>query len=64
MEITATFKGQNGSLGYEAGKVYELKIARFGGMEVTRLDGSGRCRYHSISGFLRNWTNIKTRSWD
>jgi hypothetical protein len=59
MIIEAKFIG-NDSLGYENGKEYKLKIDDFGGMSIRRIDDTGKCKYESISAFLRNWTDIKT----
>lgn len=58
MIIEAKFIG-NDSLGYENGKEYKLKIDNFGGMTIRRIDNKEKCKYESISAFLRNWTNIK-----
>lgn len=46
------FKGKDGSLGYKDGMVYELIVNQF---TVTRVDGSGICKYSSIQSFLSNW---------
>jgi hypothetical protein len=61
MIITATFTGTN-SLGYENGKEYHLKIAELQGISVTRIDGTGKCPYQSLSSFLKNWNNIRVVS--
>jgi hypothetical protein len=61
MIITATFTGKN-SLGYENGKEYQLKVANLQGVSVRRLDNTGRCIYHSLSAFLKNWNNIRVHS--
>ena len=57
MTITATFTGTN-SLGYETGKNYTLKIEDTRGVSIQRLDGNGKCPYHSLSAFFKNWNNI------
>lgn len=61
MRIEATFKGIDGSFGYETGKTYELILLNKGAMAVSRGDGSGFCEYQSISAFLKNWTDIKDK---
>jgi len=58
MRIKALFKGKD-SLGYKNGKLYELKVADFGGMTIRRIDDTGKCPYNSLSAFLRNWTKIE-----
>ncbi len=60
MTITATFTGVN-SLGYENGKEYQLKVSDTQGVSVTRLDGTGKCPYYSLSAFLRNWNNVRVK---
>lgn len=72
MIVTATFKGQNGSLGYKTGKEYKLKVTsihrnrRVGSpppAQVEIQDMSNRpahnCEYGSMIAFLENWTNVK-----
>jgi hypothetical protein len=64
-KITAVFQGQNGSLGYEHGKEYQLMIGvsrdkiiieRLNNQERTM---EGFCEYGSIMSFLDNWDSIK-----
>jgi hypothetical protein len=57
MTIIATFKGQDGSLGYNNGHVYTLKLV--GPNTIQRMDGSGRCAYRSLETFLSNWNYVK-----
>lgn len=57
MIITAVFIGTP-SLGYENNKEYNLKINGVKGVSITRLDGTGKCLYESLSSFLKNWNNI------
>jgi hypothetical protein len=54
--IKATFTGKN-SLGYVNGKEYELIIRNFGST-ISRIDGTGKCPYDSLSAFFKNWNNI------
>jgi len=61
MIIKATFTG-TGSLGYETGKEYDLTVANIQGVSVKRLDNTGKCRYQSLSAFLKNWNKITVRS--
>lgn len=63
MIITATFKGQNGSLGYIKGTQYELRMthAKTGFICIQHTDvrnPSGYCQYESMIAFLRNWTQV------
>lgn len=59
----ARFIGEDGSLGYQKGRVYELVVVedsrpgRF--ITISRLDGSGKCPYASLESFMRNWEPIK-----
>jgi len=59
MQITATFAGQDGSLGYRKGVVYTLKLRNTGGVTIRRSDGSGACPYASLSAFFRNWKDVR-----
>lgn len=61
MIITAIFTGTN-SLGYKKGKEYQLKVSELQGVSVTRLDGTGKCPYQSLSAFLKNWNNVRVHS--
>ena len=61
MIITAIYTGTN-SLGYEKGKEYQLKVSELQGVSVTRLDGTGKCPYQSLSAFLKNWNNVRVHS--
>ncbi|MEK6829064.1 MAG: hypothetical protein AABY15_02975 [Nanoarchaeota archaeon] len=58
--ITAKFKGQDGSLGYETGKPYTLKLSHSGGynIQIERATGGGDCEYQSMISFLNNWDEI------
>lgn len=56
MRIRAKFIGIN-SLGYICGEVYSLNILN--NSIITRLDGTGKCKYSSIKSFLSSWTNIE-----
>ena len=63
-KIKATFKGQNGSLGYIVGKQYILTFKQF--VRGTKIyivrheDGKGECEYSDTITFFENWTDIKT----
>lgn len=66
MIITATFIGENGSLGYENGKEYELKLSvlQMGSHNpkigiCNPVDASGKCQYSNIITFLKNWSDVK-----
>lgn len=62
-KITATFKGDNHSLGYITGNEYKLTISqnvRQRTISIHREDGTGQCEYSDTLLFLENWTNIKT----
>jgi len=61
----ATFKGQNGSCGYNTGKEYELKIVhKDNGRGMISISTGNKiesmCDYNSLSAFLKNWDNIKS----
>lgn len=58
MIIKALFTGTD-SLGYEKWKEYELNLADTKAISVKRLDGSGKCKYESLSAFFKNWTNVR-----
>ena len=59
MIIKATFTGKN-SLGYEHGKMYDLKLDKNKPyICIERLDGTGRCPYMTKIAFDNNWSNIK-----
>jgi len=53
MFIKAIFIGENGSLGYETGKEYELIL--IDSTIKRRKDLTGVCPYRSIETFLANW---------
>ena len=60
MKITATFTGKT-SLDYKNGETYQLQLANFRAKSIQKLDGTGICIYQSLSGFLKNWTNIQVQ---
>ena len=60
-KITATFKGQDGSLGYKTGKEYKLDISHQHGENISisdESDSAENCEYSSVITFLNNWDNI------
>ena len=60
-KVSATFKGQNGSLGYNTHQEYVLTVKHKTLSEITinNKDGGGYCEYASLNSFLDNWDNIK-----
>jgi hypothetical protein len=59
IKIRAKFTGSESDiLGYVPGKEYDLMLAEYSAMAISRLDGEGMCVYQSLSAFLRNWTDI------
>lgn len=58
MTIKAVFTGKD-SMGYENGYPYVLKVSNNRGMDISRVDGTGKCSYQSLSSFLKNWSSIK-----
>jgi hypothetical protein len=61
MKITATFTGKT-SLDYKTGETYELQLANFRAKSIQKLDGTGVCIYQSLSGFLKNWTDVQVHN--
>jgi hypothetical protein len=64
MIITATFKGQDGSLKYKTHKEYKLKVVSYSNSATIEIEDlnprpAGNCQYESIFSFLENWTNVK-----
>lgn len=61
--LVAIFKGEDGSLGYKTGEIYELyeNVRTYQNCPVTimRLDYTGFCPYGSHQKFLENWAIIK-----
>lgn len=63
MQLTAQFKGADGSLGYRRGTTYTLTMRDFRGLVlVERKDKSGRCLYGSVTAFLQNWTKLEAQA--
>lgn len=60
-KISATFIGQDGSLGYRKDNTYILFIREINEFPIFIQDINDRkeCPYQSIIAFLNNWTNIK-----
>lgn len=67
MIITATFIGQDGSLGYKTHKEYKLRLTHrvtIHGSDIRIEDTSGKnpaqpCEYSTMLTFLQNWENVK-----
>lgn len=61
-KIQATFKGQNGSMGFKTGKEYTLTLSKMnkGHLMAEEDSGFNFCEYGSFMAFLNNWDNIKT----
>ena len=60
-KVNATFKGKDGSRGYETNKEYALVIRHHigGNIQIEDINGGGWCEYGSIVSFLENWNNIR-----
>lgn len=59
--VEATFKGQNGSLGYKTGTKYDLMITHKKKGNIIMQDvkqSMPGCEYESIISFMENWDNI------
>lgn len=62
IKIKATFKGSNGSLGYEVDKEYDLILRHEVGQNILIIPtkpGAVRCPYSSMLALMRNWDNIR-----
>jgi NTP pyrophosphatase (non-canonical NTP hydrolase) len=63
--VLATFKGHNGSLGFETNKEYKIEIKKEenGYIHIHDVDANHKrdmaCEYESIISFLNNWSSIK-----
>jgi hypothetical protein len=57
MIVNAKFIGKD-SLGYKGSWTYDLQLDNQNGFSICRLDGSGLCKYDSLSAFLKNWDCI------
>jgi hypothetical protein len=56
LKVKAKFKGQDGSLGYKHGEVYNLHMAiALNKLIITLPTGSNLCPYGSMKAFLQNW---------
>ena len=60
--VKATFKGLNGSCGYETNKEYDLQVRhsinRY--VQIEKLGGAtGYCDYGSMVSFMENWDNVR-----
>ena len=60
--LTATFVGEDGSLGYKKGQSYTLRVTQFReGMEIhisIANSEKGKCVYSSLYKFFQNWENV------
>lgn len=63
MKIIAKFAGKNGSLGYENGRYYSLKILEDKHTKEICIYSEKKdpCRYGTFIKFLENWTDINTQ---
>jgi len=52
--VRAVFTGQNGSCGFETGKVYELGVREENNL-IHIESGNLKCEYSTIITFLSNW---------
>ena len=66
--IKATFKGEDGSLGYSTGYTHLLILEQYGWLEsqirgypvsIRLLNGKGFCPYSSMEAFKSNWEYIQ-----
>lgn len=57
MLINAKFIGENGSLGYIHGKVYNLAIDK-NTIYLNGKNNNHECPYQTIESFLKNWDVI------
>ena len=69
-KIIAIFSGANGSMGYETGKQYSLKVTGLDKWNENEIrierdskhpseENNGCCDYGSIIAFLNNWDCIR-----
>jgi hypothetical protein len=60
LTLSATFIGQNGSLGYTNGVRYKLNMEELPDLAVlvSRPDGAGNKRYVSLGDFFKNWKDV------
>ena len=69
MKIKATFRGENGSMGFRTGEEYELEVfadSPKSSQIVVFLYTPSKptrplCPYTNIEYFLRNWSNISKK---
>ena len=60
--IQMMFIGQNGSMGYINGKVYDISLSTSDGMIWLNCKGHLDCPYQSISSLLKNWKEVKMQT--
>lgn len=61
IEVKATFDGADGSLGYQKGTEYHLRLTAYenGSIMIVPIDPRAtHCPYISVVTFMQNWTNI------
>ncbi|MFN4249077.1 MAG: hypothetical protein ACK4EY_15220 [Flavipsychrobacter sp.] len=62
LNVVAAFDGKNGSMGFETGKEYTLRMNLYadGAIMIVSVNGSALvCPYSGLKTFFENWTNIK-----
>jgi len=65
VSVIATFRGQDGSLGYRNGREYHLIVKKntiqvYNSEAHPELVNGGKCPYGSVQAFLNNWYNFKS----
>jgi len=57
-KVISTFKGKNGSMGFETGKLYNLTLTKYKDGGLLAEDDFNHCEYGSFIAFLNNWENV------
>lgn len=60
IKVKATFKGKNGSMGFETGKSYNLTLTKYKDGVLLAEDDFNNCAYGSFFAFLNNWENVSS----
>lgn len=60
IRVKATFKGKNGSMGFETGKQYTLTLTKYKDGGLLAEDDFNHCEYGSFIAFLNNWENVSS----